>query len=186
MAYGSLNHAQQTALRPYVRGRVVHDLGAGDLSFSHDLLVHFSASWVVAVDKWIDKRAIHLVHVNVKPVECYFHAYAPPPPYDIIDVAFASWPPNYPDDEGLVRLCHKAQIIAYLGKNTDGSACASPSFFRETLRRELLAYVPDRRNTLLIVGAPLDVPREPTGEERAGLTNQTSPMLGYTEAEVSR
>ena len=60
--------------------------------------------------------------------------------------------------------------------------CGWPALFWSLLGRELLAYVPDRRNVLAVYGQELPELRQPTGEEIAGLTTYTR-MYSYDEAE---
>jgi len=79
---------------------------------------------------------------------------------------------------GLLQALDRADVVIYLGCNTDHSACGSPELFRQLCGRELLGHVPHRRNTLLIYGrgtrtGPL------TGEEFAGLTGA---LLSFEEA----
>ena len=50
MPFGQLNKAQLKALVPLVRGKVIHDLGAGDLGLALELL-NLGASKVIAIDK---------------------------------------------------------------------------------------------------------------------------------------
>jgi hypothetical protein len=96
------------------------------------------------------------------------------------DVGFLSWPPRRA--EGLLSIVQATKTLAYLGKNTDGVSCGFPELVQETMKRELLAYVPDRQNCLLIVGGYLQGAREPTGEERAWMH---SPSLMFEESEGS-
>ena len=159
--YGVFMTGQREAIRGVVRGREVHDLGAGDLMLSHELL-RMGASKVVAIDKEAPRSLKGDSRIQV--IEGYFHAYK-----GDIDVAFMSWPQNY-NDEGILRLIERAGTVVYLGKNTDGSACGSLRMFEHLVGRELLAHVPDRANTLIVYGKPLEEPREPVGEEMAALT----------------
>jgi hypothetical protein len=81
----------------------------------------------------------------------------------------------------------QAETLVYLGKNTDGSACGFPGLFEVLARREILAYVPDRPNTLIIYGKfirqPNEPHREPMPEEHAALTSYTSGILTYEAIE---
>lgn len=163
MPYGRLNHAQRTALAKYVRGKFVHDLGAGDLGLSHQL-VELGAPKVYAIDK-ADKSS-HFRSGRIHYKQAYFRDVT-----SRMDTAFVSWPANYNTE--LVPILGLATTIIYLGSNCDGSACGTPELFRLLVRRELLAYEPDPENSLVIVGKPLDVMRTPTGEELAGLNLMT-------------
>lgn len=68
------------------------------------------------------------------------------------DVAFCSWIPNH-QVKGLLRVLSPFKTVIYLGKNTDGTACAWPDFFRQMRRRRILNYHNDRKNTLIVYGA---------------------------------
>jgi hypothetical protein len=174
VAYGTLTARQRTILTKHVRGKVVHDLGAGDLELS-EVLVSLGAREVYAIDKMDKPRILpHKVHYK----KALFYDL----PATTMGTVFVSWPINY--ESNLVPHIKRAGIVIYLGCNTGGSACGTSSFFRETVHRALLDYEPDRHNTLLIVGRDLGGPRIPTGEEFAGM-NLDSGMypLSYEQSE---
>jgi hypothetical protein len=181
VAYGRLNAKQRKTLGRFVRGQIVHDFGAGDLELSHELLA-LGAKRVHAIDQ-IDRRVLapvlgrHSTRISYK--AAYFQD-LPPTPTDIL---FLSWPINR--EVGLLPHILVASRVIYLGSNTGGSACGTPGIFEALVRRKLLAYVPDRKNSLVVAGAYLDVPREPTGEERAGL-EMTHAYYSYENAEAGR
>lgn len=176
MGYGQLSAAQSTALSIYVRGRVVHDLGAGDLELSRKL-IKLGARRVHAVDKLEKFYYASKLDAGLSYKSCYFHELPDTP----MDVLFMSWPVNY--EANLLPHVLRAGMVIYLGKNTDGSACGTPGLFEVMLRRKLHAYVPARKNSLVITGAYLDCPREPAGEERAGLHSQ-SEFFSFENAEA--
>lgn len=153
MPYGQLSGNQSEILGLYVKRKKVHDLGAGDLTLSKELL-DLGADSVVAIEK---ARPVHIPttrsQLEVKYV--YFHQVPEDTP---IDTAFVSWPCNWPD-EGLLRLVKRARTALYLGKNTEGTSCGGPALFGHLLTREVLAYVPRRQNTLIVYGRTLDAPR---------------------------
>jgi hypothetical protein len=169
--YGRLSKKQLEALRPHVKGRHVHDLGAGNLEMAKALL-RLGAKRVTAIDK---AEAV-TTNPRIEVVKAYFHDLGDLTP----DVAFVSWPVNH-DQPGLFRVLRAATKVIYLGKNSDGTSCGHPTLFRDLLNRELLTYVPERENTLIVGGQTLMVPREPTGEERANFS--TSTILQYDEVE---
>ncbi len=186
---------QLLALSTFVRGRVVHDLGAGNLMGSMALLeagattvvavdvvyredqitlamAHFAASVAAEMNRRIDVRAETFEEL-LRKVEAGVEA---------LDVAFVSWPLNRRMPE-LVELCRRSRIVCYLGSCTDGNACGHEDLFEHFLGRELVAEVRDRANTLLIVAEPRAERRAPTAEEHAGLKqNDGTPMLTYEEA----
>lgn len=175
MSYGLLTDEQEAAVKAFVEGQIVHDLGAGDLVLAHRL-ANFGASHVVAIDKE-HRPPGRMPRGKVTYKQAYFHELKGP--YRTI---FLSWPQNL-ESPDLALLALQAETLIYLGKNTDGTMCGSPSLFEVMIRRELLTYIPSKGNTLIITGKQLDDPRLPTPEERAGLTAMTSGILAYESIE---
>ncbi len=178
MAYGKLNKKQAEALSAAVQGLDVLDLGAGDLALSHELL-KLGAKNVIAVEKEeIPQSILRHADPRVKVVQTLIQdteilALHP-------SVVFVSWPQNY-HVPGIGLLLDKVYRLIYLGKNTDGTACDANDLFQSLVKREVLAYVPDKTNTLIIYG-PKTVPRELYGEELAALTVDER-VWTYEEAE---
>ena len=147
MPFGQLNKAQLKILEPLVRGKVIHDLGAGDLGLSLELL-KLGAAKVIAIDKVYNRIGEWLGSnfQNVPPEIEIRHQYF----QDIdeeIDTAFVSWPANY--ENGLLNILKQTKTILYIGKNTDGSACGTPELFKYLATRKILAHSPSRPNTLI-------------------------------------
>lgn len=142
MGFGSLSSAQQETLKPYLKDFLVHDLGAGNLQLSEEL-VRLGAKRVVALDKEPYRGT---PPTGVYPLTGYFQDY-----HGLIRTAFVSWPRNT-FDFGLVRLIERTHFVLYLGKNTDGTACGFPQFWDVLRKREVLAHMPDRANTLIVYG----------------------------------
>ena len=161
MTYGCMSAAQREALRDVVRGREVIDLGCGDLAMAATM-IGLGAARVVAVDK--DPVLVNLAPDKIQVVQGYFADYDGPVP----GVAFLSWPGNWPMP-GLLDILARAEIVVYLGSNTDGSACGWPDLFKALGGRRLISHVPHRSNTLLIYGSEPGEPRKLTGEEVAAL-----------------
>jgi hypothetical protein len=161
MSYGRLNDEQQKALRPFVMGRVVHDLGAGDLKLAR-VLVQLGAEHVHAIDKheWVG-RPPSFRKITYR--RAYFHDLDEP-----MDTIFLSWPSNY-ENPGLISHLSHCRTLIYLGKNTDGTMCGTPALFTHMVGRKLLAHVSDVMNTLIVTGDRLDTPRVPVSEEQAGI-----------------
>lgn len=170
MPNGFLNSLQRAHVSKVVSNRVVTDLGAGDLFLSKQLLA-LGANSVIAVDK---ERYTKKIPSKITYKQALFSKIIDP-----IDIAFISWPSNY--ENHLTPLASHANTIIYLGKNTDGSACGTPSLFQHFLLRSVLIYIPDRANTLIIYGSPLNSPRLPLGEEAAAIFQQD--ILSYEKAE---
>jgi hypothetical protein len=158
MPHGQLNIPQLTALRPLVHGKVIHDLGAGDLGLALELL-KLGAAKVIAIDKGYNRtnEKYDSKSWNVPPEIEIRHQYFQDMNEEI-DTAFVSWPANY--DNGLLRILMQTKTIIYLGKNTDGSACGTPDLFRYFATRKIDVHVPSRPNTLICYTDHLDEPRQ--------------------------
>ena len=178
MSYGTLDPQQKKALRPFIKGKVLHDLGAGDLELAKVLLT-LGAEHIHAYDKLPKPKNLP---EKVTYQRGYFHELRGPFP-----VIFLSWPVNYPSVELTIQASLCEEMLIYLGKNTDGAACGQPNLFRVMTQRELLAYVPTRANTLIVTGRflPEGQTRPPTPEEAAGLGAYTSGILAYENIECS-
>ena len=198
MTFGRFSPEQAAAVRPFVQGQRVHDLGAGVSLYLAHYLVGLGADEVVAVDRsptpwrgggYGPKR--HRWHAlygqetpdgnqtadfrKVRYVQAYFSEFR-----ERVTTAFVSWPSNYPDDQdaGLVRLVSNAQMVVYLGTNTDGTACGSPDLFSHLCAREALVHVPHRRNTLIVYGQEVGS-RKLLPEERAAM--DTTRIYSFAE-----
>jgi hypothetical protein len=146
MAYGRLTLEQELALRPYVRGQLVHDLGAGDLVVAADLL-RLGAKQVVALDKETYRRK---APQGITPVTCYFEDYPAP-----VDIAFMSWPRNT-FDVGLLNICRRARMVIYLGNNTGGQACSFSALSQHLATRQVLVHAPNEYNSLIVYSSVLE------------------------------
>jgi hypothetical protein len=175
MTYGKLNKKQIASVRKLVRGRVVHDLGAGNLDLAH-VLATMGAKCVIAIDEVsLTPDPVHAA--IVRRVQSFDDV------REEVDVAFLSWPYNVPD-AALIDILGRAHTIIYLGKNTDSVACGTPALFELFTRRCVLDYQPDKRNTLIAYRGKRTA-REVTvlrGEERAGLMSRERVMT-FEEAE---
>lgn len=178
--YGSPSTTQQQQIQKIISGRRVHDLGCGDCVLAR-LLLDWGATEVVAVDK--DPFKPSPTRRGLTFTQAYFEYFDSITPE--IDLAFMSWPSNR-QESALLRLTKKAKTVVYLGKNTDGTMCGYPGLFEHFVTRKLLAYVPERGNTLIILGGPLKKPRRPRGEERAGLNVYNGKIYGFKAVEAGR
>lgn len=155
------------AVRPYLYDKTLVDLGAGDCELSIHML-HLGASQVLAVDKDFYGA---FDHPKLTKIHKYFGQVAEELPARI-DVAMISWPWTHGSETThLIRLLDRARIVFYLGRNDGITACGCPRLFQWTIRRRLLHEIPHQRNTLLILGEPLECPRDPTAEEQQGLSH---------------
>jgi hypothetical protein len=150
---------QEEAVAKAVKGLVITDLGAGSCYLAQEL-VKLGAAHVFAVDKEFSENKPDQPHLsfinrrfeNLKPFQHW--------------PLFISWPPNW--ECGLLSLIEGTDMVIYLGKNTDGMSCGTPDMWWHLSSREVLTYVPHKKNTLIIYG-PDRVIRPPMGEEAAAL-----------------
>lgn len=168
--FGRPTPKQTEVVARYVKGKVVHDLGAGKLALSA-WLVHIGAERVVAID---EIEPCVGVPKKVEFSNCHFWQYEAP-----IDVAFVSWPSSW-GPHGLVELIARSSTVIYLGSCVDGNYCGSSELYQHFLRRELLEYVPHRSNSLEVLGRHIRRKRPPTGEEVGALIGK---VIQYEEAE---
>lgn len=157
--FGQPTGAQEEVVKKYVKGKVVHDLGAGRLALAA-WLAHLGARKVIAIDE-IHPRVD--TPKGVKFVWESFCVYEAP-----IDTAFLSWPASW-GPQGLIELVSRARIVIYLGSCIDGNACGDNDLYEHFLHRELLEYLPHRANSLQVMGKHLKRKRPPTGEEVGAL-----------------
>lgn len=170
-AWGLWTTRMDHVVRPRVVGQTVWDLGAGSLVRARQILA-LGADHVVAVDK----RSISAQFRRVTTVESYFYRLDVPP--DGIRVAFVGWPVNVYVN-GLADVVRCCDVVVYLGSNTGGNACGTPSLWNDLCQRTVLAHVPHRRNSLIVYGAPCG--RRPLLPEEVGAT--CGNMVSFTEAE---
>ena len=137
---GALSIEQRVTIWPFVDGRVVTDVGAGDGALAVRIAT-LGAREVVAIDKHVVKYG---ALPKITPVISHFEDYK-----GKAEVAFVSWPPQWGTD-GIVKVIERAERIIYLGSNMDGTVCGSYEFWDLVTRRRVLQHVPGRRNTLII------------------------------------
>jgi hypothetical protein len=80
----------------------------------------------------------------------------------------------------LPELLVEAEIVIYLGSNTDGTACGTRGLFTFLVHRRLLAHVPFQPNSLLVYGEPGARECPLVGEEYAILSGK---YLSFDEAQ---
>jgi hypothetical protein len=159
VGYGTLSKAQCKAVRPYVEGRTVHDIGAGDLEIAKRI-IDLGAEHIVAVDK---ERSPCLPSNRITRIWSTFEEFADPTPTSII-----SWPVTC-GVPGLLRIIAGSETVIYLGKNTDGLVCGFQELWEHLSEREVLAHVPEKENTLIVYGQVQGVLHDPLPEEWAAL-----------------
>lgn len=180
MFCGCLTDAQRAALAPHAAAAVVaYDLGAGNGAMARELLAA-GARFVVAVEKE-GRRARRHPEGRVEWHAAYFAQFLARAPR-VIPLALVSWPVNTPSP-GLVELCARADVVAYLGKNTDHTACGTRALFEHLARRPVLVEVRDRRNDLVIYGRGA-VDRPLLAEEIGALCGE--PLEWETAGKIAR
>lgn len=164
----------QQTLRKVVTDKQVIDCGAGSLELSN-IIANLGALSVTALDPiWANSaKPQPLLHEAVTLLPLTFKQFLPLLGEEPFDVAVVSWPINNEQTMlDLLRILRKVPVVVYIGSNFNGSACASPVFFQQMLRRRLVAEHEDLRNTMLVYGSALAKAREPTDEESAGMDLQ--------------
>lgn len=151
---GSLTEDQERILQEYVYDKVVFDLGAGNCKLAA-LIYSLGANRVIAIDK---ERLTCPEEIETRQMRFEELADQVDSMLGLIDVSFISWPPNRPN-YALIKLARSSRVVIYLGSNTNMNACAHPLFFQALLTREILAYAPHPRNTLIVYGDELEQPR---------------------------
>lgn len=171
--YWSLTKEQAEVVRALVVDRNVVDLGAGDLSFSEQM-VKFGARSVRAIEPR-EPRWGHVLGPKIQLIQATMKETPP----QKADVALVSWPSTYsPLTWEYTPHFDQADTVIYVGNNVDGTACGTATLFQYFLTRELIEHVPDRRNTLLVYAGKCPE-RQPVGEELAGMTH--SHIMTYDE-----
>ncbi len=188
-SYGILNVPQFCEVQRHVQGRVVYDLGCGNLCLSQ-ILVTMGASMVEAVDDDHHEIGWRSPHPQIRLHETRFNSEELAE--ERMETAFLSWPTGYAN--GLARLLLPVSKVIYLGSNCDSILCGPRDMWEQFAYRPLLAHIPARANTLLVYGpAELELPRfPPQGEERARLEDPNRiysyedlyPQVHFGEAEA--
>ena len=173
--WGRPTPTQWSVIRSIVRDHTVVDLGAGlALPLTSRLLADSEARHVSALDKaFVDIKppsspATVAQAARFKVLPYAFSTFVREFPANRFDVGLLSWPENS-RLHGLVELLERCEHVALLCKTTDGSSCGFKALYEYLLERTLVASVPDKTNSLIVVGALRSRPRKPTPEEWAGL-----------------
>jgi hypothetical protein len=178
MGFGWMVPEFGPVIRRAVVGKVVLDAGAGDLKWARRL-VELGARKLIALDKEGPPRRIRS---RIVYHQTYFDEFLDGP-HDSWDVLFCAWPDNR-EMPGLLRLLRESSVVLVIAKNTDGTACGTPTFWKLLSHRRLLAAVEHPRNWLHVYGAECGSAdkRVPTVEEHAGMF-QHGPELTSEEGE---
>jgi hypothetical protein len=167
-----LSDDQVRQLEPFVKDQSILDLGAAELAGS-ELLVELGARDVLAVDRnRMPTPSSELITTQVT----QFHMLEETRP-----VVLASWIVNWPVN--IERHLRAAKYIISISKNTDGSSCGYEQMWQLLMMREVLLYVPERKNALTVYGPDSGIRRTPTGEELAATWPDPMRMFSFEEAE---
>lgn len=175
----------QRAITPHVTGRAVADLGCGS-DFAHaERLLRADAKFVMGVDK--ERRRSEHLFPKTMYIEANFGWLGSMLNLDGW-VAYVSWPDGtcYGLEQLLATTFQRTTVI-YRGKNTDGTSCGSPPFWRHLQTREVRDVLISRRETLIVYGWASGRPtpqREALPEERFGLDTVNVHSFAELQAET--
>lgn len=173
MPFGMLTPEMEAALRPFVEGQTVWDLGAGDLTYAQKLL-ELGAARVWAVDKRIPYGEIPERITFIKGYFQNIHELGVP-----ISTLFLSWPCNASMAvPGLPTLARGVETVIYLGHNLDGTCCGTWPLWHDLTHREVLAHIPHPRNSFIVYGKPCG--ERPLLPEEHGAASAS--ILSYEDA----
>ena len=164
---------QRRVFKSFVKQKTVWDMGADNLAMAAMMIADCDVAHVVAVDRdsgvrqflpRFGPRASEIITVRQQ----WFCNL----PFDTLEaqVAFIGWPSNFENEIYRVVDCPRVETVIYLGKNSDNLQCGTQNLFNSLRRRELLAYVPRLRNTLIVVGKHL-----PDGQDRPSAGAEEAP-----------
>lgn len=177
-SYGRLTPIQEGILEQYVNGKIVHDIFAGTMFLSHEML-RMGAKAVHAIDEKLappENCDPRIVQFPIR-VEEYLRRRS-----GRFTNAFVSWPDIGPT-RGIGHLLARFSKVIYLGCNSGGTFCGSAAFWEEVLTREVLEYAPDQKNTLIVYGKKRHFMTRPMmGEETAGHLRQR--LMSFEDAEA--
>lgn len=162
--FGVVTAEMEALLVPHVQGKVVWDLGAGNL-WHAQMLLRLGALRVVAVEKECLPRGIRDPRVEV--LHARFDEVVVPRAG--IDVAYLSWPVNHDHIPGLEALLSRSHKVVYLGSNVGGTACGGSDLMWYLASREVLGHVPHEQNSLAVYGEGSAMGRALLPEEWAAL-----------------
>lgn len=148
MPYGKLVGTQGAALSEFITGRIVHDLCCGDGTLTKWMAAN-GARHVHAVDINSGVLPVRFKAPNITRHHCALAHYLRNMAVTPKDMAFCSWPSNS-NTEALLPTIKKFNRVAYLGKNTDGTACGQHDLWRHLTKRTLFHEVADKTNCLLL------------------------------------
>ena len=183
--YGRFTEKQQDILRAHVEGARVLYPGSG-WGQKAEVLIGLGVDHVTCIEKeqtCFSKNPIYR-HKKVTAVRDYIEE-LDDEVFEGKEVLLLSWvqPYRFPATAEIFGRFDGIPKIVYLGKNTDGTLCGSPSLYSYLVTREVLHYVPARENTMIIYG-DAKVLREPYPEEAAGLGSNSDPICDFTTIET--
>lgn len=179
-SYIALSDEQMSVLRRHIQGCPMWDLGCG-IGLGSSLLLDAGATSVDMVDPIFERAEGRGLAAGI---EALFAGRMRTHAKRFEDVVgehipncLTSWPENTSRFAALTTIVKRVPgVVVYVGKNYDGMCCGRVDFWEEVSQREILAMVPEYRNTLIVYG-PKRVKRNLVFEEHSGLTmmNQREP-----------
>ena len=150
-----------------INGLSIHDIGAGDLQLSRQL-IDLGANRVHAIQP--STVLPKVVHPNLNVVDKYIQNYK-----GRIRNLFLSWPWFFHDGaNALLSRVQRSDLIIYLGLNDGITCCGFSELFHEFLYHPVKAHIPSPENTLIILGARRIRRRRALPEEQAGMRGWSS------------
>ena len=155
--FAKLSPEQTNKLQNMVCGKLVLDIGAGDMG-----LARLLASWgayVTAIEKepYTHKGPPMRGHVAI------LNEYIKDTVVEPHDIAVVSWPVTH-QLVGIEALLSQARTVVYIGCNDGGTSCGDPNFWRYLLTRKYLRGIASRKNDMIVYGEKVPT-RVPEGLE---------------------
>lgn len=169
MPWHLLSERVSSALKTYVNGKVVADIGAGDLSHSRTMS-ELGAKEVLAIDPGLS--IYEQVPANVKLLKGYAKDTSIP---EELDVVFLAWPVNR-EIPGIDSWIAKARTVIYFGCNDNYTVCGGKDLWSILPGRAILHHFEieptahESSASFTVYGEPLEEPRELTPEEKRAIT----------------
>ena len=176
MTYVQLDKEQTDYLRGIVKGKVVADLGCG-----MGMLTRKMACWGASMVHGVDKESFPWR--NSKKVRWHqsYLAYWKMPPE--VELAVVSWPQNT-HIQGLQEILQAVPHVVYIGKNTSGTACGTPTLMRYLSGRASIHHITQIANVLIHYGPGLR-PFPYVYHEEYAATHQDNGIILY-DAQTER
>jgi hypothetical protein len=143
-------------VKPIVFQRRVWDLGSGTKAPMLPIVQRLGCAKVQLVDKdtVIPPVMPHGFGVDVRQHTLFRELLQDFKKFNTIesnDIALLAWPPNSGAD-GLADLMQWFNYVIYIGCNSGGTACGDLDLWNHFTTREVVHYLPRRKNSLIVYG----------------------------------